>query len=75
MFKECSDIDELTDVISSWVSYCKDTVIPIKAVKVYTNSKPWVTKSLKGLLCEKNRAFTEENSKSKDKLETQLSSS
>lgn len=47
MFKNsCSDIDELTDVISSWVSYCKDTVIPNKAIKVYPNSKPWVTKSL-----------------------------
>ncbi|KAK0134267.1 hypothetical protein N1851_030177 [Merluccius polli] len=62
MFKDsCSDIDELTDVISSWVSYCEDTVIPIKAVKVYPNSKPWVTKSLKGLLREKNRVFKEGN--------------
>ncbi|KAK0150009.1 hypothetical protein N1851_009244 [Merluccius polli] len=51
MFTEsCSDINELTNVISSWVVYCKDHVIPDKTVKIYPNNKPWVSKSLKMLL-------------------------
>lgn len=63
MFKEsCSYIDELTDVVSSWISYCESHVIPDKTVKVYPNSKPWVSKSLKSLLQEKKRAFMEGNS-------------
>ena len=58
MFKEsCNDIDELTDVTCSWISYCENTVIPVKTVKMYPNSKPWVSKSLKGLLRKKEEAF------------------
>lgn len=37
-----SDLDELTDFVSSWVSYCEDIVTPGKMVKVYPNSRPWV---------------------------------
>ena len=62
MFKEsCNDIDELTDVICSWTSYCENIVIPVKSVKLYPNSKPWVSKSLKGLLHKKGKAFREGN--------------
>ena len=62
MFVESSaDINELTDVVTSWVSYCESIVIPNKCVKVYPNSKPWVPKSLKSLLRRKNKAFKEGN--------------
>lgn len=33
--KSRADIDDLTDAVSSWVSYCEDVVIPDKVVKVY----------------------------------------
>ncbi len=62
MFKESStDIDELTDVVSSWVSYCENSVIPEKFVKIYPNSKPWISKTLKALLYKKKKAFKEGN--------------
>ncbi len=62
MFIESSaDIDELTDVITSWATYCESIVIPAKNVKVYPNSKPWASKSLKTLLQKKNKAFREGN--------------
>ena len=58
MFKEsCSNIDVLTDVVSCYVSFCEDNVIPEKTVKVYPNSKPWVTKALRALLYRKRQAF------------------
>lgn len=58
MFKEsCSDIDELTDVVSSYVTFCEDCVIPKKSVKIFPNSKPWVSKTLKNLLNKKRKAF------------------
>lgn len=38
------DLDELTDIVSSWISYCEDTVIPDREVKIYPNSKLWVSK-------------------------------
>lgn len=62
MFIEASaDIDELTDAVASWTSYCKSIVIPAKNVEDYPNSKPWVTKSLRTLLNKKNKAFREGN--------------
>lgn len=54
--KESCYIDDLTDV-SCYVSFCVDRVIADKVVKVYPNSKPWVSKSLKVLLNRKRRAF------------------
>lgn len=62
MFIEASaDTDELTDAVTSWTSCCESIVIPAKNVMVYPNSKPWVTKSLKTLLNNKNNAFREGN--------------
>jgi len=47
-FTESSqDLDELTDVVSS---YCEDIVTPQKEVKICPNSKPWVSEHLKLLL-------------------------
>ena len=62
MFKgSSSNIDELTDVVNSWSSYCENIVIPVKTVKVFPNSKPWASKSLKLLLSRKKKAFREGN--------------
>ncbi len=55
------DIDELTNVICSYVTFCEDMLIPVKYFKKFPNSKPWVTKSLKILLSKRNRAFNERN--------------
>lgn len=58
MFEEsCSDIKELTDVVSSYVCLCEDNVTLKKSVKIFPISKPWVTKQLKVLLNKKSKAF------------------
>ena len=56
-----ADINELTDVVTSWSSYCESIVIPDKIIKVYPNSKPWISKSLRSLLQKKRKAFREGN--------------
>ena len=54
----CGDnIDELTDTISSYVSFCEDTVIPVKTVVVFPNNKPWVNKDLKIAINRKKKVF------------------
>ncbi len=53
------DIDELTDVVSSYILFCEDMLIPCKTVKIFPNNKPWFTKSLKALMNERCRAFYE----------------
>ena len=51
------DLDEAVEVISDYIRFCEDTVIPKKTVKIFSNNKPWVTKDLKQLLNEKKRVF------------------
>lgn len=58
VFTESSDnIDELTDVVCSYISFCRDNVIPTKVVKIFPNNKP----ALKGLICKRKNAFNEGN--------------
>ena len=58
VFLDSSDsIDSATDVISDYITFCKDMLIPEKTVKIYPNNKPWVTKALKNTLNEKKIAF------------------
>lgn len=38
------DINELTDVVCSYITFCKEPAIPTKEVKVFPNNKPWVSK-------------------------------
>ena len=58
MFLESSDsVNEAADVITDYITFCEDTVIPTKTVKVFPNNKPWITRSLKATLNEKKLAF------------------
>lgn len=43
------------------MTFCEDCVIPKKTVKIFPNSKPWVSKQLKNLLNKKRKAFQEGN--------------
>ena len=53
----CDSLGELTDVVTSHVYFCVDTVIPVQKRKVYQKNKPWVSKQLKKVLNEKKRAY------------------
>ena len=59
-FNELTDVicfNEPTDVISSYISFCVESVIPSKHITIFPNNKPWVTKDLKGVLNKKKRVF------------------
>jgi hypothetical protein len=64
---ECTDwsifegvtLDEMTETITGYITFCVETVVPSKTVKIYPNNKPWITKELKLFLNEKKRAFCE----------------
>ncbi|KAK7484239.1 hypothetical protein BaRGS_00024488 [Batillaria attramentaria] len=58
VFKEtCTDLDDLTDTVSSYISFCEETVVEMKTCTTYPNNKPWVTKQLKSVLNRKRLAF------------------
>ena len=48
---------EATEVISDYVNFCVDLVVPSKEVKIYPNSKPWESKELKELINERQSAL------------------
>ena len=50
-------VNEATDVISSYIDFCEDMLIPTKMVKIFPNNKPWITKALKKTINEKKIAF------------------
>ena len=52
-----SDQNVLTDTITSYIKFCEDTVIHSKAVRIFPNNKPWISKGLKQCLAEKNVAL------------------
>ena len=56
-FDTVEDINELTDLISSYVMFCMDSVVPTKKVIRYPNNKPWITKELKSIINEKKLTF------------------
>ena len=58
MFSQsCDTLDELTTVITDYITYCVDSIIPTRTIKVYLNNKPWITKEFKSVLNDKKRAF------------------
>lgn len=50
-------MDQSVDVLSEYIRYCAETIIPVKEQRVYANDKPWVRSSLKKLLREKREVF------------------
>ena len=57
-FNSCgSDLDFLTDTITSYIKFCEDSIIPEKTVRIYCNNKPWINKNLKECLNQKKIAF------------------
>lgn len=57
IFKEsCNDLDEITDVVCSYVAFCRDMIIPCKQIKIYPNNKPQVNRSIKNSLLKQRQA-------------------
>ena len=52
-------LDEAVDVVSAYINFCVDQVVSSKEVKIYPNSKPWVTKELKEMMTARQAALKE----------------
>lgn len=64
-YDACDNCNDLTEVVSSYVSFCIDTNIPCKEIAIFPNNKPWVSKELKKVLNKKKRIFFTGNSQDK----------
>lgn len=67
-YDSCHTIEELVDVVSDYIGFCEDTVVPSKTVKIYPNNKPWFGKDLKQKLLHKQNLLSSSNDRNLMKL-------
>ena len=52
-----SSLDELTDTVTSYISFCEGMCVPTKTYCIFNNNKPWFSAKLKRLRQAKEEAF------------------
>ncbi len=52
-----NDLDELTETVTSYNSFCEDMCIPARTHLTYNNDKPWFTAKLRKLRQAKEDAY------------------
>ena len=52
-----SSLDEYTEAVTSYISFCEDSCVPSRTKVSYNNDKPWFTVKLKKSKLEKAEAF------------------
>ncbi len=52
-----NDLDELTETLTSYISFCEDMCIPTRTHLTYNNDKPWFTAKLRQLRQAKEDAY------------------
>ena len=53
LFDPSEHVDHNTEVLTDYINFCIDMLVPKKSIKCFGNNKPWVTKDLKILLNKK----------------------
>ncbi|KAM8887795.1 uncharacterized protein ACB058_011331 [Synchiropus picturatus] len=51
-----NNLDEYTDTVTSWISYCEECIVPTRTKVSYANDKPWFTAKLNQIRREKEAA-------------------
>ena len=58
VFEEATaDLDELTDTVTSYISFCEEVCVPTKTFRIFNNNKPWFTPNLRQLRQAKEEAY------------------
>ena len=52
-----NSLDEYTEAVTSYISFCEDSCVPSHTRVCYNNDKPWFTAKIKKLRLEKEEAF------------------
>ena len=72
-FSPGDSLDHTATVISDYIAFCEDMIIPKKLVKSFPNSKPWITKELKKkTVSQKRDAYLKKDSEEGKRIQTEL---
>ena len=52
-----NSLDEYTEAVTSYISFCEDSCVPSRTTVRYNNDKPWFTAKLRQLRLAKEEAF------------------
>ena len=66
------DVCELSDVLSEYIIFYEDCVIPRETVKIYANNKPWVTRNIKHLFNMKKKVFLKQDKNEMKEVQREL---
>ena len=72
LFDPNASVDYNVDVLTSYVNFCSDMLVPSKVVTVYPNNKPWITKDVIHLLNEKKYALSNNDVLQSKKIQKEL---
>jgi hypothetical protein len=56
---EGATLDEQVDVVTAYINFCVDTLVPSKEVRSYPNNKPWISREVGDVLRQRQQAFQE----------------
>ncbi|KAL0165807.1 hypothetical protein M9458_037651, partial [Cirrhinus mrigala] len=56
-----TDLDELTDTVTSYISFCEDMCVPTRTYLTFSNDTPWFSAKLKQLRQAKEDAYRSGN--------------
>uniref|UniRef100_A0A1A8PUX4 Reverse transcriptase domain-containing protein n=1 Tax=Nothobranchius rachovii TaxID=451742 RepID=A0A1A8PUX4_9TELE len=51
------DLNELTDTVTSYITFCEEVCVPTKTFRTFNNNKPWFTATLSQLRRAKEQAY------------------
>ena len=65
-------LDHTATVISDYIAFLEDMIIPTNLVKSFPNSKPWITQLLKKTVSQKRDAYLKKNCEEGKLIQTEL---
>ncbi|KAL8579300.1 hypothetical protein ACOMHN_010884 [Nucella lapillus] len=69
---EGASLDENVDVVTSYIAFCINMIVPSKQVRSFPNNKPWVTKEVGDILRQRQQAFQEGNKEEVKRLQKEV---
>ena len=72
LYRSPASIDQSTDVITDYIKFCENLVIPEIEVKIYPNNKNWLNKEVCHLIKQKHRAHYNNEDQVKRELNSEI---
>ncbi|KAK7498655.1 hypothetical protein BaRGS_00010032 [Batillaria attramentaria] len=73
VLSESADVELSADVVTDYIKFCENMIVPKKVIKIFPNNKPWIPKRLKSKIIEKNKLFGEGREREGKMLQKEIS--